>query len=625
MLTERIPLASLQKALIPRDAWRPFPTAEARDAWTALPETVRRSHIARGEQALSHDWPSLPATLLLDYARNGNRSRYERVSFSRRGMLCDLVIAECMEGEGRFVDPVVNGIWAICEESYWGVPAHLSMQKAGPGLPDTSEPTVDLFVGETVSLLAWAVYLLGPQLDAVSPLIRPRVQQEVERRVLVPCLERDDFWWMGFGSRRVNNWNPWCNSNWLAAALLLERDPERRLAAVVKSLRSLDRFIDPYPRDGGCDEGPGYWGRAGASLFDCLELLHSATGGVIDVYNEPLIQEMGRYIYRAQIHDRYFLNFADAPALVSPSAALVFRYGRRIGDGRMAALGAWAADRQDLRHRGVSDSLGRQLPALFDLSDLLSTEPVQPLPRDVYLGEIQVMTARDQEGSEKGLYVAAKGGHNAESHNHNDIGNFVVYLDGRPVLIDAGVETYSAKTFGPNRYDIWTMQSAYHNLPTVNGVTQKAGGEYAAREVACRADDASAHLTLDIAGAYPPEAGLSAWVRTVALHRGQAIQVTDAYHLSQPAPDLTLSLLTPCAVVLEGPGQIALNPVSLADDRASGSAHLHYDADRLKASAEEIRIEDDRLRQIWGERLTRILLRAERPPLQDTWTLRVTR
>ena len=29
---------------------------------------------------------------------------------------------------------------------------------------------------------------------------------------------------------------------------------------------------------------------------------------------------------------------------------------------------------------------------------------------------------------------AAKGGHNAEHHNHNDIGHFIFAMDGRPIL-----------------------------------------------------------------------------------------------------------------------------------------------------------------------------------------------
>ena len=101
----------------------------------------------------------------------------------------------------------------------------------------------------------------------------------------------------------------------------------------------------------------------------------------------------------------------------------------------------------------------------------------------MWLPGIQIMAARVREGSADGLYLAAQGGHNAESHNHNDVGNFIVYANGEPAIIDVGVETYTAKTFSPQRYDIWTMQSAYHNLPTVNGVMQGAGREFEARNV----------------------------------------------------------------------------------------------------------------------------------------------
>ena len=211
LLSKPIMLEKMKENLQHRQDWHPFPTADEREPWTSLPQASRQALIARGENCLNYDWPSLPATLFLEFVHTGNRRNYERPSFARRNTLCNLVIAECMEGQGRFVDDIANGVWAICEESYWGVPAHLWMQKAGPGLPDKAEPTVDLFVGETASLLAWTSYLLGPQLDDVSPLIRQRVQRELEMRVLNPCLQRDDFWWMGFRNDRVNNWNPWCN------------------------------------------------------------------------------------------------------------------------------------------------------------------------------------------------------------------------------------------------------------------------------------------------------------------------------------------------------------------------------------------------------------------------------
>jgi hypothetical protein len=64
----------------------------------------------------------------------------------------------------------------------------LSLQKAGAGLPDVTEPVVDLFAAETASLLAWTDYLVGPQLGSINKLLRPRVQHEMQRRILVPNL-----------------------------------------------------------------------------------------------------------------------------------------------------------------------------------------------------------------------------------------------------------------------------------------------------------------------------------------------------------------------------------------------------------------------------------------------------
>jgi hypothetical protein len=290
------------------------------------------------------------------------------------------------------------------------------------------------------------------------------------------------------------------------------------------------------------------------------------------------------------------------------------------------ALGAWLAVDQDLLHpRGDRmGSLGRALPALFSLEEMLAVEPRQPLPRDAWLDEVEVMVARDRAGSSAGLYVAAKGGHNAESHNHNDVGNFVVYVDGRPLLVDAGVETYTRKTFSAERYDIWTMQSAYHSLlPTIDGIQQAPGRSFAAGDTDYGADGLTARLSLDLAGAYPPEAKLKSWRRTITLHRGQDVEVVDGYELEEPADEITLSLLTPCTVRLAAPGQVVLSEAPLPDERRAGRGVLSYDAERFALTTEVISIADDRLGGVWGKELTRLVFAARNPAQQDTWTFRV--
>ena len=613
--------------LISQAEWKPYPTAAERSAWEKLPANLRNSLIERGEVALQTEWQPLLATRFLEYARVGNRSEYERENFGRRNKLIALSLAECAEGKGRFVDEIANGIWLICEESYWGVPAHVGMQRASSGLPDAAEPTVDLFAAETAAALAYIQYLHGAALDAVSPLIRPRIAAEIDRRILTPNLERHDFRWMGFQTdERPNNWNPWINSNWLACVLFTEADFERRMDAVAKIMRCLDRFIDPYPTDGGCDEGPGYWMRAAGSLYDCLEQLEQATGGQVNVFDQPLIQAMGRFIYQVHIDGDYYINFADATAVLTPESDLIYRYGQAIQDREMIAFGAWAAQKT---LGGGAGSWGRPiespmrwLRAIFSAAEIAQAEAYAPQPREVWLPVIQVGAMRDETRSGRGFYVAAKGGHNNESHNHNDIGEFVVFRDGLPLLIDAGVETYSRKTFSPQRYEIWTMQSAYHNLPTIDGVQQAPGEQFAARDVHCNAEQAA--FRLDIAGAYPPEAGITRWTRTVRLNRRQSVSIEDNYELDHLPRSMTLSLLTVSAVSLDTPGMIRLSAADLPDGRIAGSGVIRYDANRFSASVETIPITDTRMSRVWGKRVYRVLLSTVNPQQNDIWKLEIS-
>jgi len=627
LLERQVDAVDLVHVLAPIGTFHPYPTIADRAAWAAVPEEQRRAFLAQAERQLATEWATLPATRFLDFVRNGNRGRYETLLFSRRGKVADLVLGELLEGQGRFVDAIADGVWLICEESYWGLPAHVGAQKRGGGLPDVTEPTVDLFAAETGALLAWTDYLLGDRLDEVHPLVRERLRLEVDRRILTPNLDRDDFGWMGFTRAEVNNWNPWINSNWLASALLLERDPERRFRAIRKIARSLDRFIDGIPNDGGCDEGPSYWGRAGASLFETLELLHAATDGRIDIYREPVIRTAGRYIASAYIAGDYYVNIGDASARVEPEPELVLRYGRAVGDPTLASFGALLARRRGpYGPRDVSryGSLARVLPALLPAPDEASVPPAEPLDGSVWLPDLQMMAARERSGSTQGLYVAAWGGHNAQSHNHNDVGNVIVFADGQPLLVDVGVEEYTSKTFSDHRYEIWTMQSAWHSLPTINGVDQAAGLTFAARDVTFSSRPDAVRFGLDIAPAYPPEAKVTQWKREVTLDRKRReITLTEDYVLGESREQVRLHFVTPRIPDVSTPGRVILVPPKLPPGSlaAKETPVLLYDSKLFTASVEEKTIQDGRLTPVWGDRLFRIVLTARARALRGAHRL----
>ncbi|MEF3304522.1 heparinase II/III domain-containing protein [Paenibacillus sp. GYB003] len=605
--------------------FRPFPTIERRDAWEQLPADLRTSIIAEGEAYLGFEWPRLTAAMYMEFLRNGNRTRYDGPYHKRRRAVTSLALAECIENEGRFLDDLVDGVWLIAEETSWVISAHNRMfQRRRPDLPDVSAvPGIDLFALETGGLFAWLHYLLRPALNRIHPLIDERIVHEVRRRILEPYLLRDDCWWMGIAGRekRLNNWTPWCTSNCLAAFLLVEEDAGRRLQAVRKSLASLDRFLAEHPADGGCDEGPGYWNKSGGSLFDCLELLYGATGGRFDPFAEPLVRNIGAYIHKAHIHGDFFLNFADGPPRIAVEGDLAYRYGKRIGDGNLTALGS--AFHRALGPEGWKKmkflSFLRVLPALFNYAAIDGDPAAPAFSRDVWMDGIQVMAARESEAPDRGLYVAMKGGHNEESHNHNDVGHFVLYADGLPVLVDVGVEEYTARTFGAERYDIWTMQSAYHSVPTINGVMQRNGSRFRAAHASYEAAPDASRLTLELASAYPPEAGIASWSRTCRLVRcpQAAVELAERFAFADPsACRFTLNYVACCRPDADPAGAIVFR----RDGRPA--LRMEYDAGQFAANVETIELEDRKLKHSWGERLYRIVLTPRNAVPQGGFTIR---
>lgn len=594
-----------------------YPRAADRGAWEALPAAIRAQCVQGGESYLDYAWPTLPVVDMLAFRRDGDRRRYETPYLARRDAVAALALAECVEHRGRFVDSLVNGVWCICEESTWSLPAHLANPPGSNGLADVRVPMVDLFAAETASLLAWVIALLGTELQQVSNLLVPRMLAEIDARLLTPALKRD-FHWMGLANppRKLNNWTPWIVSNWLTCMLLLERDGARCQESLLKALGCLDRFLAIQPADGGCDEGPAYWARSAASLFDCLEMLHDASGGAIDAFDRPLIRELGRFIVRAQIAGHWFVNFADAPARLRPPAALVYGYGLRTDDADMRALGAWLQRSEgDGAAHLRTGGLGRALQALFRFPIPATQAAAQPLPRDVWLPVVQVMVARDEAGSSGGWFLAAKGGHNGESHNHNDVGAFVVYRDGEPLLVDAGVGVYSRQTFSEERYRIWTMVSEWHNLlPSFDGVGQSPGSAYAACEVGYEAGDGAATLALDIRGAYPATAGVLSWRRRLRLRRGAGVEIEDDFELARAVGEMALSLVTPCAITMQAGGVIALERRALPDGLRTAAGLVRIEAPGLRIDRGRVECDDPKLAQVWGSHLERAILRLVNPP-----------
>lgn len=574
--------------------YRPFPAIEDRKSYEELPEKLRQTLISQGEAYLGYEYPSIRATDFMNFKRTGNRVAFEDLYFERRYALNSLVAAECAEDKGRFLDDIINGIFALCEESAWQLPPHNSYVRNAPQeiLPDVTRPVLDLFACETGAQLACIRYLLGSRLDKVSPFLNTRIAYELERRVLIPYIH-EHFWWMGKEEEPMCNWTPWCTQNVLLTVFLHGVLSGTEKAVTLKAAESLDYFLKDYGEDGCCDEGAQYFRHAGLCLDGAADILNQVTDGAFqELYAWDKVKNIASYIFNVHVDDKYYINFADCSPVAGRAGVREFLFGRRTAQPELTLFAA-----RDFKAAGgniFTDESNRlnlfyRMQTIFHYQEVMDYDTSRtPTHRDIYYPSVGLFISRNDT-----FCLAVKAGDNDDSHNHNDTGSFTLYKNGRPLFVDIGVESYTAKTFSAHRYEIWTMQSCYHNLPTIEGLDQQDGAEYRARDVETAFHETESSVSMELSGAYPLKTCKKHYTRRVFFDKLKCrILLTD----TTDAENVILNFIT-----YEKP-EVTADSIQL-----STLARAAFSGAKL-LSVEPLPITDARLQTAWDHVLYRIRL-----------------
>ena len=572
--------------------------------------------VAEAEKMLDETIPLLPLSLYRDFSKTTVRSRFEKPHHRRRQMLFYMTLAEAYERQGRFTEKIADTLWAIMEESSWVLPAHCYNSVLAPGTSvpeiydETQMPGLDLYAGDDCATLALVRHLLRSELDAISPIICRRITHMIYLRGIRPFVSYP-FGWTGEKGNRPNNWVTNITSNILFATALTEADTEMRERVADRAMRYLDNFTAGYPEDGSCDEGPGYWSGAAGNYFDCLEILEDLSDGAIRVYDHPLVRKMCEYIADVHIADKYYLNFADAHPRLEAEGKLILRCGEKCDSPTLRAFGRFAAA-QESAQKYLFFGMCYRVYKNALLPEIHEADPV-PARKSVWFAGNKIAILRENEEKGKGLFLAVKGGNNAESHNHKDVGCLVVYADGRPLIVDPSHGSYDNGFFGPTRYGRWFMKSSYHSIPCADGIEQGVGAAFASSDE--QFDEANASLSLDLHKAFPAEAGITRMRRTASLQNG-TVTVTDDVSLDHEG-----EILFPY-VTLDEPKLLAAGKIAL------GEREITYDPDGVTASIEKVEntwlpYDDLNFRAVWGtDCLWRICLRTKARAKCVTLTIR---
>jgi hypothetical protein len=564
-------------AMLPEAPRGVGPAIDDRQAWDSaarLPEA--KGIVRRAEQEMAQPIPDLPDDLYLEFSRTGNRTRYERVAGRRHARVSHLVLAECLENRGRFLPAIEEAIRAVCKEKSWTLPAHDADLRNFKG----TTIDVDLWVAHVSWTLATADHWLGDRLKADTRAI---VRSELERRTFTPFeisikTGKPRMWWITCTS----NWNAVCMAGVTGSALAAIESRQRRALFLASAEKYIPSFLSGFTPDGYCSEGIGYWNYGFGHYAMLAETAFQATGGRLDWFTDPQVKQAALFGQRMEIAPDLYPAFADCGVNAKPELRLMAFLSRRLGLGM-----ADVEKRGLLLAGGLSDSLFGL--GLFGFPNSATAKPpagesatAHPL-RD-WFADAGILICRPAPGATNALAVALKGGHNAEHHNHNDVGSFVVTLAGQMPLVDPGAETYTARTFSARRYESGLLNSWGHPVPRVAGKLQRSGRDAAGKVLKTEFTDQSDTLVLDLTSCYDVK-----WLRRlertfVYSRQGRgSLTVTDRVEYDSPrAFSTALVTLSPWRREGETALTIGSGPSAIRAEIATDGPRVTFKPEEIK-------------------------------------------
>lgn len=502
-----------------RAAWSAFP-ADAVEIWT---EVARREK----ERVI----PPYSEELFLEYSKTGERGAFDRRHGAFINRYQAMVLGELVQNEGEFLPDIVTATEALLAEPIWILSAH---DRSLDYFYDRA-PVVDLASSHRGMTLALASALLEPVLP--DHLVA-RMRQKVEERVLEPYRTAavsgeipPGLWWM----RTTNNWNAVCHNGVIAAALVIEDDPERRAEILAGMDRYLPFFLDGFTDDGYCSEGLGYWNYGYGNFAMLSEWVRRATDGKQDWLHSDKAVAAALFPFRLEMSEGTYPIFADGTIGSRPNPVLLDYLARRID-----AVNAVSDESIGIGAFGFLQVVSYGLAGGVDRI-LVGTEERNPW-RDVFKEAGILILRPGNTGSRMSL--ALKAGHNNEHHNHNDVGSLVVAVDHTQLITDPGAEVYTARTFSSDRYVSNLLNSFGHSLPRIGNTLQSKGEEYRGIIVATEYSDEIDRAVIDLAPAYEVD-GLLELNREVTYSRqGEgSVIVTDSI-LLESAESFETALIT---------------------------------------------------------------------------------
>ncbi len=427
------------------------------------------------------------------YEQKGDRLTYEAAYFPRRMFLAVFGMEAILEKEEKgTVDSTVlfklcDVLEKICMEDTWALPAHVDRQQ-NPAWRETA----DLFASETAQTLS---ELLDRLSDFLPEELKNRIEAEVNRRVLEPYYfsEVPYAWW----EVGTNNWTAVCAGSIGSAVIHLSKARRRLpkpLSECLERVRAaMSYYFQGFTDDGTCMEGLQYYTYGMTYFANFAWELKELTGE--NLFQRP---DIAAFPAKCFFPDGVSLSFSDGSSRdtfrVGLQALQALAYGGAAFPSMKRAAGLhsddcyrfaglkmdWFATKEYLER--ADGAVREKLHAVEDLQQKDRTTEGTEGKNLSLASSCCFHILPDAEWcigyALNGTGFACKGGHNGESHNHNDIGHLIYEAEGVLFLTDLGAGEYDRDYFSENRYRAICNHSFGHSVPVLNGQGQREGKEY---------------------------------------------------------------------------------------------------------------------------------------------------
>lgn len=389
---------------------------------------------------------------------------------------CSAILSLIYPDNEEYFNNLLKIIWAYCDEYSWAPLGHFnSYYNRTPA--DFDPGLIDIFASSAGFALSEIKHLLGHRFPRV---VYDRLTYEIRKHIIEPYLTRNYFW-----EKHDNNWASVCGGG--VGATLMYECPEVFFEQRERLDATMQCYLDSFADDGVCVEGTGYWGFGFGFFVSYAMLEKEITNGEIDWFKCEKVKTIATFMQKMFLQRDVLVSFSDCGQSARYSVGLPHILRMIYGD----AVECLPYDTGIVAYDNTHFN--------FLLRSVIYFNP-EYITHDI---QNDVVYNMQQTGifikRTKNYGFAIKGGNNGESHNHNDVGSFILARNNKQILCDIGAGPYVEGYHTEQRYTFFNPSSFSHNVPFFDGI----GHDGVRREnVIIDYDEDKACASLDFKNAY---------------------------------------------------------------------------------------------------------------------------